>query len=415
MQKPQLFLDNALFEDLTQFCRAKQYTHFLLIADDSTYAVLGCEVENHLVAAGWDVRSVILHDSQVLPNENNVVEVLLQSDAQERVLLAVGSGTLTDITRFVSYKLHQPFLSLPTAPSVDGFSSPVAALVIGGVKLTTPAQPPQAIFADPLRLAAAPRPMIAAGFGDLLGKATSLADWQLGRLLWDEKYDAQIAARVRKMFDGCIRSAEKIGQRDPASVAELMSALIDSGNCMLDFGSSQPASGSEHHLSHYLELKLLREGRPAILHGAKVGLNTLVIAGLYANLRDLSKTTAAELLQCSELPARSREEARITTAYPKIAKSILNSQTPFLEMTETDFDQLKQRILQHWEEIQVIAATVPSVDKLTGLLRSAGCAVRAEDLGLQPREVAEALHNAHYLRPRFTICKLMKVFYPNSY
>lgn len=415
MQKPQLFLENALFENLTQFCRANQCTHFLLVADDSTYTVLGCEVEEYLVAAGWDVRSVILHSPHVVPDEGSIVEVLLQSDAQERVLLAVGSGTLTDITRFVSYKLHQPFLSLPTAPSVDGFSSPVAALVIGGVKLTTPAQPPQAIFADPLRLATAPQAMIAAGFGDLAGKMTSLADWQLGHLLWDEKYDAQIAARVSRMLEGCMRSAKEIGQRNPASVAELMSALIDSGNCMLDFGSSQPASGSEHHLSHYLELKLLREGRPAILHGAKVGLNTLVIAGLYAELRGLSKTVAAELLQSSALPVRAREEARIEEIYPKISDSILHSQTPFLDMSEADFDQLKQRILQHWQEIQAIAATVPTVDELTGLLRSAGCAVRAEDLGLQPHEVAEALRNAHYLRPRFTICKLMKVLYPDLY
>ena len=415
MIKPQVFIDESAAAELVQFCRLQKYSHLLLLADDNTYPFAGHELERLLIASGLDVRSVVLHDAQVVPDEKNITEVLLQADNEWRVYLAVGSGTITDITRFVSYKLHQPFLSFPTAPSVDGFTSPVAALVIQGVKLTTPAQPPLAVFADPRKLAQAPQAMIAAGFGDLIGKATALADWQLGHLLWNEKYDAQIAARVRKMLENCIRSAPEIKQRNPQSVAELMKALVDSGNCMLDFGSSQPASGSEHHLSHYLELKLLREGRPAILHGAKVGLNSLTIARLYAELRGFTRSEVVERLNSSPLPERSAEEARIKEVYPRIADSILASQRPFLELSESAFSQLKQSILQNWDEIQKIAATVPSAAHLTETLESAGCAVHPEDLGLSQTEVDEALRYAHYLRPRFTICKLMKILKPASF
>ena len=108
------------------------------------------------------------------------MQVLVRADRENRTYLAVGSGTITDITRFASHRTKADFISIPTAPSVDGYTSPSASLVIERLKQTVIAQPPIAIFADLPTLCAAPRPMIAAGFGDMLGKYTSLADWQLG-------------------------------------------------------------------------------------------------------------------------------------------------------------------------------------------------------------------------------------------
>lgn len=412
---PQIFLGDAFFHELVNFCHTKEFSHLLLIADDHTYDFLGREVETILNSSGFDVRTAIFHESHPIPNEKSIVEILLQTDSLVQVYLSVGSGTLTDITRFISDKMQRPFFSLPTAPSVDGFSSPVAAMVLNGIKTTIPAHPPLAIFADPQRLAQAPQPMIAAGFGDLIGKVTALADWRLGYLIWNEKYDERIANREHKILEKCVGLAAQIGQRDPQGIAELMNALIASGNCMADFGSSQPASGSEHHLSHYLELKHLREEQPPILHGAKVGLNTFEIARLYEKLRHLNQSEAAKLLHASPLPLRASEEQRIREIYPQTAESILASQRPFLELSNETFSQLKHRILIHWDEIQKIAAGVPSKYELTTLLRSAGCAINPEEVGLTSSEVKEALCNAHYLRPRFTVCKLMKILYPGSF
>lgn len=412
---PQIFLGDTFFHELVNFCHTKEFSHLLLIADDHTYDFLGREVETVLNSSGFDVRTVVFHAAHLVPDEKSLVEVLLQTDSQERVYLSVGSGTLTDITRFISDKMQRPFLSLPTAPSVDGFSSPVAAMVLNGIKTTIPAHPPLAIFANPTRLAQAPQPMIAAGFGDLIGKVTALADWRLGYLIWNEKYDKQIAFREYKVLKQCMGLASKIRQRDPQGIAELMNALIASGNCMADFGNSQPASGSEHHLSHYLELKHLREEQPPILHGAKVGLSTLEIARLYEKLRCLNQPEAAKLLHASPLPLRSSEVSRIRKTFPQISESILASQKQFLNLDENAFVQLKQRILIHWDEIQKITAAIPSEYELTTLLRSAGCAVNPEELGLTSSEVKEALCNAHYLRPRFTVCKLMKILYPVSF
>lgn len=106
--------------------------------------------------------------------------MLLQADQVARTYLAVGSGTITDITRIVSHRTRCNLISFPTAPSVDGYTSPNASLVIRREKITITAQPPLAVFADLGTLKAAPHAMIAAGYGDILGKATALADWRTG-------------------------------------------------------------------------------------------------------------------------------------------------------------------------------------------------------------------------------------------
>ncbi len=141
----------------------------------------------------------------MIPNEDFIFQVLMQADQVERTYLAVGSGTLTDITRFASHRNRRPFISLPTAPSVDGFTSPSASLVVRNIKKTVIAQTPIAVVSNLPTLVKAPQPMIAAGFGDILGKVIALADWQLGHLVWDMSlYCEQIGQRVHaNLWQAC--------------------------------------------------------------------------------------------------------------------------------------------------------------------------------------------------------------------
>ena len=147
--------ENAVLH-LLKSCNASNINSFLLVADQNTYPVLGRAVENALKNRGWDIKSVVFDSPEVVPDENFIVQVLMEADQVERTYLAVGSGTITDITRFASHRTRRPFISLPTAPSVDGFTSPSASLVIGRIKQTVMAQPPEAVIADLATLAAAP-------------------------------------------------------------------------------------------------------------------------------------------------------------------------------------------------------------------------------------------------------------------
>jgi glycerol-1-phosphate dehydrogenase [NAD(P)+] len=337
------------------------------------------------------------------------MRVMVQTPPGDQTYIAVGTGTITDIVRYVSFRTRNPFIAVPTAPSVDGFVSSVAPLVVGGIKETFIAQGPLAVFADLKTSIQAPPPLKAAGFGDMAGKWTSLADWKLGHLLWDEPYDAEIDRRVRAALDSCVAALDDLAQNSERGARVLMEALIESGMCMLEFGDSRPASGAEHHASHYWELLLLRTHRRAVLHGAKVGYATTLIAKLYEQVRAWSREDVAARLDAARRPDARALTADIRAAYGSSADLILPSQKPFLEMTPAQFDALKARIIDQWPAIQDLAAHVPPAAEIASRLRRAGGPTDPQVFGLTPDEILPALRYGHYLRDRFTVLKLMQI------
>jgi glycerol-1-phosphate dehydrogenase [NAD(P)+] len=185
-------------------------------------------------------------------------------------------------------------VSVPTAASMDGYASSVAAMEFGGVKVTFPAVAPEAIFADPAVLAAAPLELTRAGLGDLLGKATARTDWLAAHLLYGEPFDPAADARVLQPLRDALSAAEAILAGEPAAVEGLLHGLIQSGIAMAVVGSSRPASGCEHHASHFWDLLAARGERPHYSHGLQVGyatqfamgLQRFAFAGGLATLRD---------------------------------------------------------------------------------------------------------------------------------
>ncbi len=405
---PVVVAEDAL-EQLIDYCQQHNYTRLQIVADINTDHALSRKLETMLDSAGFDVHKVLLRGQEIIADAERVYQVMLALDGSQRILIAVGAGTITDITRFVSHRLGLPFLSTPTAPSVDGFASIGAPMLIDGVKISLPTHAPAAIFADLNVLSDAPRAMIAAGFADILGKFTSVADFRLGHLLYNERYDAEIAQRTYAVAKVCEEHAEAIGQATPESIRLLMHALIESGLIILDFGDSASASGAEHHMSHFWEMMLLREGRPAILHGAKVGVATVMIADLYAQVRALSRVEAADRLEAAALPEKAAELRAIRSVFGAEAEAVARNHALYLDMTPDDYDAIKRRILERWDEIQAIAAQVPPPDEIARLLAVVGGPTTAVELGLTDAEAALALDNGHYLRNRFTVRKLVRV------
>lgn len=404
-----VYIGNDAIAQLIHYCEDHRLSQFTLVADGNTYPALGQAVEAAFKGHGFDVKSVVLTGQEIIADEYYIVQLLLHADRADRTYLAVGSGTITDIVRFVSHRTRAHFISVPTAPSVDGYTSPGAPLVIGRLKQTIPAHPPVAVFADLPTLCAAPRTMIAAGFGDMLGKYTALADWKLGHLLWDEPYNEQVANRVRCALQKCVQNVRGIGAAEPDAIRSLMEGLVESGFGMLEAGNSRPAAGAEHYLSHYWELKLLREGRPAILHGAKVGVACILIAEQYEQVRQLTRQQAIERLKDVPLPDRDQEIGRIRADYGPIADQVIAGQAPFLDLSEHTYEQLRQKIIAHWDAIQEIADSVPPTQELVQMLRLAGGPTDTRGLGLGDEEVAQGLEYSHYFRNRFSVTKLKRM------
>jgi glycerol dehydrogenase-like iron-containing ADH family enzyme len=115
MSRPRVAIDAEVIPDLLTFCEQAGLRRLLVVADAITYRVLGRTVEEAFKRSGLEARSVILAGEEVVADAHSILQVLLSFDRRNQSLVAVGSGTITDITRFVSAKVGVPFIVMPTA------------------------------------------------------------------------------------------------------------------------------------------------------------------------------------------------------------------------------------------------------------------------------------------------------------
>jgi glycerol-1-phosphate dehydrogenase [NAD(P)+] len=186
-----------------------------------------------------------------------------------------------------------------------------------------------------------------------------------------------------------------------------MECLLDSGLNMGRAGSSHPASGAEHHLAHYWEMKLLWEGRPPILHGIKVGFATLWVCDAYTRLRAIDHSAVDNWVHKSNFPNVQAQAEEIRQAYIHNPGKILTEQKHFLELTPAAWQGLKERVYDQWGAIQAIAGSVPPRSEVEKLLAKIHFPITASEAGLTENDVQSGLGGAHYLRNRFTVFKLL--------
>lgn len=273
---------SGVMQELPGILRDLGASHIFLVADNYTYEAAGRQVEQLLDQAGLAYhKRVFQTETPLVPNEYALGSVLAAMTSQDDMLLAVGSGTLNDVTKYVSARTGVPYVIAATAPSMDGYASTVAPTILDGFKTTLPAVYPAAIVADVDILKDAPMPMLTAGFGDIIGKFTSLADWRLSHQLNGEYYCPEVAGVIEAAVETCAANAKALAQREPQAVQAVTEALILSGLAMGMVGVSRPASGAEHQMAHYWEMDALRRGEEHPLHGNAVGVGTVLAASLY--------------------------------------------------------------------------------------------------------------------------------------
>lgn len=257
-----------------------QGRNLLVVSDLTTYELQARELIGRLEQKGFKAGSCLYTEAKVLPDERSLGQLMMSSAGKPDGLIAVGSGTITDLTRMAAARQGIPFLSVPTAPSMDGYASGVSSLLAGGRKTTYPGVTASAILGDIGLIAAAPLKLLQAGFGDIIGKKISVCDWLLGHTLNGEYLCPYTLGLVEQAADSVIARAEGIRSREPEAVQGLMEALLLSGMAIAMAGDSRPASGSEHLLAHYLEGAFLREDREPLSHGLAVAVGTLC-AGMF--------------------------------------------------------------------------------------------------------------------------------------
>ncbi len=296
-----IIVRNGILDELANTLEPFRSGKLLVISDTNTYGVFGRMVTENLAKAGFLLKTFIFDTPghALIPDEQAIGSILIELEQDTSLILAVGSGVLNDLARIIAYRTGIAFAIAGTAPSMDGYASVVSPLIIKGKKTTYPGKYPSAIFADTSIMCGAPMVMIRAGYGDVLGKLTSLAEWKLSNIINNEYYCETIAGLVRKGVDRCIESTDGLYIREENAIRRLIEALILTGISMGLAGISRPASGTEHQLAHYWEVKDLEAGREHALHGNAVGAATVITAMLFELAEDI-------LPEGLELPSSER-------------------------------------------------------------------------------------------------------------
>ena len=269
-----IVIDDDATDELVAYLERRRWSRPFVVMDANTEEVAGAVVVEKLSGSGMVTRTLCFPErSGLLPDEEAVSrldQALRGSDTDS--IVSVGSGVITDMTRYVAGALGREFVSVATAASMDGYASGVAVVEFGGMKKSYPVDPPVAIFAEPRVLAAAPAEMTRAGIGDLLGKATASTDWLASHALYGEERCLEVARLVTDSFVRVANEVEDILAGSPTASARLLQGLIDSGTAIAMVKSSRPASGSEHEVSHFWDLLAADGRRPHTSHGLQVGI-----------------------------------------------------------------------------------------------------------------------------------------------
>lgn len=402
-----ILISQGALEQVPEVIKELGHHHVYLVSDYNTYQAAGKRVEDILAEKNLACTSYTIPRRNVVPDENTLGELLVHFNPECDLIIGVGTGTINDMCKFLSYQMNLDYFIIASAPSMDGFASVGAALIIDNLKTTYDAHVPKAIIGDVNILAEAPLNMIAAGVADILGKYTCLCDWHLSNIVNNEYLCPVIEQMVRRSLKEMMEQAEKITERNPDTIKTVMEALVLTGIAMSFVGNSRPASGCEHHMSHYWEMKFLFEGRPAVLHGTKVGVGTMTAIRLYRKFME-TEIDFKEALKKAEKFDFDTWAENMRRTYGAAADSVISNER---KERKNDPEQVKRRlrvVRDKMREIRcVVDELVPSEEMIRTVLKDLNAPVNPLELGIDCGMVADSIEVAKEVRDRYTLLQLL--------
>jgi glycerol-1-phosphate dehydrogenase [NAD(P)+] len=366
-----------------------------LVSDVDTHAALGARVARAL-APRFAVQEVIL-DRAPHADTATLARLTAALDPATDAVIAIGSGTLNDLSKLAALALGRPQLVFATAPSMNGYTSLSASLTQDGVKRSIRAATPVAAFFDLGVLAAAPARLIRAGLGDSLCRPTAQADWLLAHLLLDQPYRAAPFALLAADEAALFARAPGLVTGDRVALRHLARTLVLSGFGMTLCGGSYPASQGEHLISHYLDM-MRPAAVPDALHGEQIGVCTLVMAALQASILALPSPRVR--------PSQITRDAILAHFGPALGAQCWLELAPKL-LTPARADALNARLATHWPTLRAaLAAVTLPAPQLSSILASTGAPLTPTDLSWPDPAFASAVTHARAIRNRFTFLDL---------
>ena len=387
----------------------QMYQKILVVCDDNTYRVCGKRVIGLLGTRAAAVQ--IYHtDGVLVPNEESIKILMGCATDGIDLIVGAGSGVINDLCKYVSFLKKLPYMIVATAPSMDGFASVGAAMIIGNMKITYNAHVPAAIIGDVDVLQDAPMDLIQSGYGDIVGKFSCLNDWKLSQVINDEYFCQEVYDLTYEMLMETKDLGPQLLAREEKAVEILMKALVGVGVAMAYVGNSRPASGSEHHLSHFFEVIGIMKKEPYFAHGTDVVYSAVYTQKLREELLALSDEEVevlADRLGAAYADGASGQpffdwaawEQDIRSIYDQAAEGVIALQHK-LDWYSQDYSAV---IKERWPRIREVLEEVPSSAQLTAYAQSVGLEMADFENTYGQEKIRNAIRYAKDLKDRYSV------------
>ncbi|HEY3242661.1 MAG TPA: iron-containing alcohol dehydrogenase [Phycisphaerae bacterium] len=400
----------------------------LLVADSQTYAAHAGSIARELARSYARPKTVVFATGPtgaaphapitadivprraaaagpLVPDEwaiQQVLDAFGVAPGSRSVVIAVGSGTITDICKVAADKLDAAYIVCPTAASMNGYTSTIAALKRGGLKVTDSVTGVDAVVVDMEVIVNSPPDMTAAGVADLLSKFVCHADWTIAHLLDGGYYCTVPSELASRATEAVIEHLDAIAARDRDGLTVLMQALLLSGLAMAMAGSSSPASGGEHLISHYWDMICPHTGGRRY-HGTQVGIGILISAALYERLRRIDPRTIHPQRIAEQVEDWTVRERALRAHFGHAAEAVIE-QARAKHLPPDRAAARAAQIAAHWDEIwRKVDPILKTVREVRDWLRRCGAPTTASELGISAGQALDAVRWARHLRNRFTV------------
>lgn len=381
----------------------------MVIADETTYRVAGKTVEEELRQAQIELLPSFIFMDADLYAEYSFIDRLVDSLKQhDAIPVAVGSGTINDLTKLSSHLTGRRYMCVATAASMDGYTAFGASITADGAKQTFSCPAPQAVLADTSIISKAPGPMTASGYADLFAKVTAGADWILADALGVEAIDEKAWSIVQDGLHDALSSPKEAAEGEEKAISQLIEGLMLGGFAMQWSKSSRPASGAEHQFSHLWNMEHHLNNGEHISHGFQVSIGMLAITAFYEQVlqtpfEQLDVDACCAAWAEPEVADKIALDMFVGTDFPNIGLQETKAKYVNREQLKVQLQQLKE----NWREIKErLSGQLIPFNEVKQRLQLVGAPTEPEEIGITRKHLRETFIRAQFIRRRFTVLDL---------
>jgi glycerol-1-phosphate dehydrogenase [NAD(P)+] len=255
-----------------------------------------------------------------------------------------------------------------------------------------------------------------AGYGEMTSMLTAPADWSLAALVGTEKRFHEAPLRLLEACgEGLDVWSPGVGRGEPDAVEQLTRALAIRGIVSGVAGTTATLSGVEHLVSHMFDLHHAAHDLPMALHGAQVGVASLVAAAAWELLQERMAAAATSPCLREEFldPRRARQE--VWDAFAgldgdgRIAEECWTDYSAKLSAVDAARPRLDALLTGWAEHAPVLRSRVRPTAELAAGLHVAGAAATFDELDpvVTPDLARWAVAHSALMRNRFTVVDLL--------